>query len=91
MLLSGLVRKDTREQNQAISWSFTEGGRVKIRLVGKMDSDHPFHIHRADRFLILSRDDEPESNFVWKDTVLLRAGETRHTRGALSSAPRTAG
>jgi FtsP/CotA-like multicopper oxidase with cupredoxin domain len=37
---------------------------------------HPFHIHGAGRFLILSRNGEPESNLVWKDTVLLRAGET---------------
>ena len=37
---------------------------------------HPFHVHGAGRFLILSRDDRQETNFVWKDTVLLRAGET---------------
>jgi FtsP/CotA-like multicopper oxidase with cupredoxin domain len=37
---------------------------------------HPFHIHGAGRFLILGRDGQPESNLVWKDTVLLRAGET---------------
>ena len=37
---------------------------------------HPFHIHGAGRFLVLARDGEPESNFVWKDTVLLRAGQT---------------
>ena len=37
---------------------------------------HPFHIHGAGRFLVLSRDGEPEANLVWKDTVLLRAGQT---------------
>jgi len=56
------------------------GDRVKIRLVNEMESDHPmhhpFHIHGAGRFLILSRDGHPESNLVWKDTVLLRAGQT---------------
>ena len=31
---------------------------------------HPFHIHGAGRFIILSRDGEPEANLVWKDTVL---------------------
>ena len=44
------------------------------------DSDHPmhhpFHVHGAGRFLILSRDGEPEPNLVWKDTVLLRSGQT---------------
>lgn len=39
---------------------------------------HPFHVHGAGRFLILSRDGTPEPNFVWKDTVLVRAGETVH-------------
>ena len=66
--------------NGDISWSFTVGDRVKIRLVNEMDSDHPmhhpFHVHGAGRFLILSRDGQPEPNLVWKDTVLLRAGET---------------
>ena len=27
-------------------------------------------------FLILSRDGQPEPNLVWKDTVLVRAGQT---------------
>lgn len=34
---------------------------------------HQFHV--AVRFLILARNGEPESNLVWKDTVLVRAGE----------------
>jgi FtsP/CotA-like multicopper oxidase with cupredoxin domain len=45
-----------------------------------MDSDHPmhhpFHIHGAGRFLILARDGVTESSLVWKDTVLVRTGET---------------
>jgi FtsP/CotA-like multicopper oxidase with cupredoxin domain len=75
-----LIDRQTGAVNGAISWSFTVGDRVKIRLVNEMDSDHPmhhpFHIHGAGRFLILSRDGKPEANLVWKDTVLLRAGET---------------
>ena len=59
---------------------FRVGDRVKIRLANEMDQEHPmhhpFHIHGAGRFLVLSRDGEPERNFVWKDTVLLRAGQT---------------
>ncbi len=75
-----LIDRETGAENGAISWAFTVGDRVKIRLVNEMESDHPmhhpFHIHGAGRFLILSRDGKPESNLVWKDTVLLRAGET---------------
>ena len=75
-----LIDRQTGAVNGDITWSFTVGDRVKIRLVNEKDSDHPmhhpFHIHGAGRFLILSRDGEPEANLVWKDTVLLRAGET---------------
>ena len=75
-----LIDRQTGAVNGDISWSFTVGDRVKIRLVNEMDSDHPmhhpFHVHGAGRFLILSRDGQPEPNLVWKDTVLLRAGET---------------
>ena len=43
-----------------IDWHFTVGERVKLRLVNEMDSDHPmhhpFHLHGAGRFLVLSRD-----------------------------------
>jgi FtsP/CotA-like multicopper oxidase with cupredoxin domain len=75
-----LVDRETEAENAGISWSFTVGERVKVRLINEMESDHPmhhpFHIHGAGRFLILSRDGKPETNLVWKDTVLLRAGET---------------
>jgi FtsP/CotA-like multicopper oxidase with cupredoxin domain len=63
----------------SIDWQFTVGERVKIRLVNEMDSDHPmhhpFHLHGAGRFLVLSRDGVPEPNLVWKDTVLVRTGQ----------------
>jgi FtsP/CotA-like multicopper oxidase with cupredoxin domain len=75
-----LVDRETGAENGAITWEFTVGDRVKIRLVNEMESDHPmhhpFHVHGAGRFLILSRDGEPESNLVWKDTVLVRSGQT---------------
>jgi FtsP/CotA-like multicopper oxidase with cupredoxin domain len=61
-------------------WRFTAGDRVKIRLVNEMESDHPmhhpFHLHGAGRFLVLARDGVTESNLVWKDTVLIRTGQT---------------
>jgi FtsP/CotA-like multicopper oxidase with cupredoxin domain len=64
----------------AIDWRFSVGDRVKIRLVNEMDSDHPmhhpFHLHGAGRFLVLARHGVVEPNLVWKDTVLVRTGET---------------
>jgi len=59
---------------------FRRGDRVKLRLVNEMDSDHPmhhpFHVHGAGRFVVVARDGAPEQNLVWKDTVLVRTGET---------------
>jgi len=76
-----LVDKDTGAVNHEISWDFKLDERVKIRLLNEMEGSdhpmhHPFHVHGAGRFLILSRDGQREDNLVWKDTVLLRAGET---------------
>jgi FtsP/CotA-like multicopper oxidase with cupredoxin domain len=75
-----LVDNETGAANHAIDWEFRVGDRVKLRLVNEMDSDHPmhhpFHVHGAGRFVVLARDGVPEANYVWKDTVLLRTGET---------------
>ncbi len=75
-----LVDRDTGDENAAIDWRFKVGDRVKIRLLNEMAGDHPmhhpFHVHGAGRFLVLARDEAPESNLVWKDTVLVRTGET---------------
>jgi FtsP/CotA-like multicopper oxidase with cupredoxin domain len=74
-----LVDRTTGAEGAGIDWRFRVGDRVKIRLVNEMDSDHPmhhpFHIHGAGRFLILSRDGTPEPNLVWKDTVLVPTGQ----------------
>jgi FtsP/CotA-like multicopper oxidase with cupredoxin domain len=74
-----LVDRQTGKSNAAIDWVFAVGDRVKIRLVNETASDHPMphplHIHGAGRFLILVRDGTPETNLVWKDTVLVRTGE----------------
>jgi FtsP/CotA-like multicopper oxidase with cupredoxin domain len=75
-----LVDRDTGAENAQIDWTFHVGDQVKLRLVNEMDSDHPmphpFHVHGAGRFLILARDDAFEPNLVWKDTLLVRTGET---------------
>jgi FtsP/CotA-like multicopper oxidase with cupredoxin domain len=75
-----LVDRETGAENAGIDWHFRVGDEVKIRLVNEMDSDHPmphpFHVHGAGRFLILARDEIVEPNLVWKDTVLVRTGET---------------
>lgn len=74
-----LIERETGAEGETIDWQFRVGDQVKIRLVNEMDSDHPmhhpFHIHGAGRFIILSRDGVVEPNLVWKDTVLIPTGQ----------------
>jgi FtsP/CotA-like multicopper oxidase with cupredoxin domain len=75
-----LIDRDGDAENAAIDWRFRVGDQVKIRLLNEMAGDHPmhhpFHIHGAGRFLVLTRDGEVEQNLVWTDTVLIPAGQT---------------
>jgi FtsP/CotA-like multicopper oxidase with cupredoxin domain len=75
-----IVDTATGAVNEEISWTMHVGDRLKIRLDNSAGSDHqmhhPFHVHGAGRFLVLDRGGGvPEPNLVWKDTVLVRAGE----------------
>ena len=51
---------------------------MKIRLVNDREAihamHHPIHIH-GQRFLVLSQNGVPNTNLVWKDTMLLPVGE----------------
>jgi FtsP/CotA-like multicopper oxidase with cupredoxin domain len=73
-----LVDPTAGDPNAPIDWHFTEGDRVKIRLVNEMydPMQHPFHLHGAGRFLVLARDGVAEPNLVWKDTVLVCNDQT---------------
>jgi FtsP/CotA-like multicopper oxidase with cupredoxin domain len=75
-----LIDRETGAENTAIDWRFRVGDQVKIRLLNELAGDHPmhhpFHVHGAGRFLVLSRDGVVEPSLVWKDTVLVRTGET---------------
>jgi FtsP/CotA-like multicopper oxidase with cupredoxin domain len=69
----------TGKENMDIDWTFRRDDVVKIRLVNERRSfhgmQHPIHIH-GQRFLVLAVNDVPNTNLVWKDTVLLPAGAT---------------
>lgn len=41
--------------------------------------DHPFHLH-VNPFQVISRNGQPEPHLAWKDTVLVRGGETVRIR-----------
>jgi FtsP/CotA-like multicopper oxidase with cupredoxin domain len=74
-----LREPSTGRENLDIEWRFTVGDVVKLRLTNDRDAfhamQHPFHVH-GQRFLVLSRNGVPNENLVWKDTMLLAAGET---------------
>jgi FtsP/CotA-like multicopper oxidase with cupredoxin domain len=69
----------TGKENMDIDWKFTKGDLVKIRVINDNDSmhpmQHPIHFH-GNRFAVLATNGVPNDNMVWKDTTLLRTGDT---------------
>ncbi len=69
----------TGKENMAIDWTFRLGDVVKLRLVNDRHTlhamAHPIHLH-GQWFLVLSQNGVPNTNLVWKDTVLLPVGAT---------------
>ncbi len=74
-----LVDDVTKKENMDIDWQFVRGDKIKIKLFNDPDSDHPMqhpiHIH-GQRFLVTAINGVPNSNLVWKDTVLVQKGDT---------------
>ncbi len=68
---------DTGRENMDIDWDFTVGDVIKIRLTNEREAfhamQHPVHIH-GQRFLVLERNGMPNTNLVWKDTMMLPVG-----------------
>ncbi len=60
-------------------WKFKKGQMVKVRIYNDPNAmhpmQHPIHFH-GQRFVVLSRDGKANDNLQWKDTVLVREGET---------------
>ncbi|MBM3271835.1 multicopper oxidase family protein [Candidatus Kaiserbacteria bacterium] len=69
----------TGKKDMDIDWTFAKDTPVKIRIVnsaqGMHPMQHPIHFH-GQRFLVVARDGVPQSNLAWKDTALVKAGET---------------
>jgi FtsP/CotA-like multicopper oxidase with cupredoxin domain len=69
----------TRKENMDIVWRVRQGSVVKLQIFNDPKSfhpmQHPIHLH-GQRMLVLSRDGVPNSNLVWKDTVLVPVGST---------------
>jgi FtsP/CotA-like multicopper oxidase with cupredoxin domain len=74
-----MVDAATGKSNMDVNWEFKKDVPVKIRIFNDPMSmhpmQHPVHFH-GQRFLVLDRDGVRQTNLVWKDTVLVRSGET---------------
>lgn len=74
-----IVDHDTGKRDMDIDWTFKRGEPVKIQIFNDPKSmhpmQHPIHFH-GQRFLVVARDGVTQTNLVWKDTVLVKAGET---------------
>lgn len=72
-----IVDQDTGKKNMDIDWKF-KLGPVKIRIEnvanGMHSMQHPIHFH-GQRLLVLNKNGVNQTNLVWKDTVLVPAGE----------------
>lgn len=70
---------DTNKVNGDIDWTFKKGDLVKIHINNDANTmhpmQHPFHIH-GQRFIILNENGTKNDNPVWKDTVLVPAGQS---------------
>ncbi len=74
-----IIDDATGKTNMNIDWTFKKGEPVKIRIFNDSKSmhpmQHPIHFH-GQRFLVVARDGVLQTNLVWKDTVMVKAGET---------------
>ncbi|MEP7347952.1 MAG: multicopper oxidase family protein, partial [Gemmatimonadaceae bacterium] len=77
--IAWFMRDESGKENMAITWHFRVGDVARIRLTNDPASlhamAHPIHFH-GQRFAVITRNDVPNDNLVWKDTALLPAGET---------------
>lgn len=78
MVKWNVIDQRTGKKNMDIDWNFKVGDKVKIRITNDAHSmhpmQHPIHFH-GQRFLVLNRNGVEQTNLVWKDTVLVPAGQ----------------
>lgn len=74
-----IIDEETKNENMEINWQFKKWDIVKIHIENPKNSahpmQHPFHLH-GQRFLVIDRNWERQTNLVWKDTVLVKTWES---------------
>jgi FtsP/CotA-like multicopper oxidase with cupredoxin domain len=70
---------DTGKENMDINWDFKQNQPAKISIFNDPNSahpmQHPIHFH-GQRFLVVKRNGVLQTDLVWKDTALVKSGET---------------
>ncbi len=73
-----IVDTETGKVNTDIAWNFKAGDKVKVRITNDEKSahpmQHPIHFH-GQRFLVVNENGSMNDNLVWKDTVMVPAGQ----------------
>ena len=73
-----IVDQDTGKENMNIMWNFKVGDKIKVRITNDANSahpmQHPIHFH-GQRFLVVNKNGIMNDNLVWKDTVMIPAGQ----------------
>jgi suppressor of ftsI len=68
----------TGAENMAIHWHVRQGRLVTLRVynvpTGLHPMDHPLHVH-GQRVLVMRRNGAANQHLVWKDTVIIPAGQ----------------
>ena len=75
-----MIDEATGRANMKIDdWKFKVGDKVKVKIFNDPKTihpmQHPIHIH-GQRFLVLSTNGKVNDNLVWKDTALIKTGDT---------------
>ena len=74
-----LIDTQTNSTNMDIDWQFKRGDFVKIRIYNDPKSahpmQHPIHFH-GQRFVVAAVNGKKSSNLVWKDSAIVRPGDT---------------
>lgn len=69
--------KDLDTNQTDFNWTFKKGDLVNLTVDNTKTTmhpmQHPVHLH-GQRFIVTAIDGVPQSNLVWKDTVLVPAG-----------------
>ena len=74
-----ITDQDTNKSGNDIKWDFKKGEVVRITIKNDSNSmhsmQHPIHLH-GQRFVVVSKNGQANTNIEWKDTITIPSGQT---------------